>query len=398
VGERTAAFVTTAGREFHLGGRPFYFQGTNFRDLAFLTDHSEREVYAWVAQLAAHGLKVIRLFAATHGGEFDGVPMIESVGPEQAVYNEAGLRRLDAALDAARVADVRVILVLVNFEPYACGMHWWVRQVRGDGEREAFYTDPAVRRAFKRHIETLLTRVNGATLERTGTRVAYRDDPTIMAVEAANEPHTADLYERRRGLPPGELVHSWLADITAHIRSVDPNHLISTGEEGYKTGGPAQGLHHWIEDGWKGVDFARNLNLPTVDFATVHIYPDAWEIPASRMGFVRERILGDRARIAHALAKPIVLEECGFDASGRFPELGYGEDPARYLRMMFRYANAFGYAGTLVWQALPPGLCRPDYDFDTGSPQFRVVKEQARSMNARNARWLSGLFRRFRRA
>jgi hypothetical protein len=65
---------------------------------------------------------------------------------------------------------------------------------------------------------------------------------------------------------------------------------------------------------------------------------------------------------------------------------------------MFRYANAFGYAGTLVWQALPPGLCRPDYDFDTGSPQFRVVKEQARSMNARNARWLSGLFRRFRRA
>src|SRR5215216_1042659 len=91
VGERHTAFVTTAGREFRLGGRPFYFQGTNFRELAFLTPHGEQEVYAWVAHLASRGLKVIRLFAATHRGEFDGVPMIESAGPEGAVYNEAGL-------------------------------------------------------------------------------------------------------------------------------------------------------------------------------------------------------------------------------------------------------------------------------------------------------------------
>lgn len=390
--------MTTAGRAFQLGGRPFYFQGTNFRELGFLTQHGEDEVYRATAFLASRGLKVIRLLGATcRGSGFPGVPMIESAGPDGVAYNEKALRRLDVALDAARAAGMRVILVLVNYEYYACSMHWWVRQVLGDGDPEAFYTDRAVAKAFKRHVETLLTRVNTATLARTGGNVAYRDDPTIMAIETANEPHTSDLYEKRRGLNPGDLVHNWLADITAHIRSVDPNHLIATGEEGYGTGGPPGGPHHWIDDGRKGVDFARNLTLPHVDFATVHFYPDNWAIPSTHLEWVRARLFRDRARIAHGLGKPIVLEETGFDASPRRAALGYHTDPAGHLKTMFRFANEAGYAGTLVWQALPPGFQCREYEFGPDTPQFRAVEEQARFMNARGRGLLDRLMRRLGR-
>ena len=394
-----AGFVTVEGPEFRLDGRSFYFGWTNLRELGFLTDRSEQEVYGAVAFLAARGLRVVRLLGATcKGSGFPGLPMIEAASADGSTYNELALRRLDVALDAARAAGVRVILALVNFEYFACSMHWWVRQIRGEGETEDFYKDHAVRRAFKRHVEALLSRENTATLARTGERVAYRDDPTIMAIEAANEPHTSDLYERRRDLTPGDLVLEWLADITAHIRALDPDHLISTGEEGYKTGGPREHPLHWLSDGWKGVDFARNLALPTVDFATVHFYPDAWNIPRRRLAWACEHFLADRARIAHGLGKPIVLEEIGFDRGARFEKLGYSSDPAGALKEVLRAANSLGYAGTLVWQALPPGFEPRDYEFGPGTPQFRVVEQQARIMNARGRSWLDRLRRLGRQA
>jgi mannan endo-1,4-beta-mannosidase len=391
-------FVRTAGTEFRLEERPFYFQGTNFFDFGLLTHYSEQDIYRWAALLAGRGIRVMRIFGPScQGCQYSGVPAIETASAHGITYNEEPLRRLDLALDAARAAKLRVILVLVNYEEDACSMEWWVHQFVEGGERELFYTEPRVRAAFARYVETLLTRNNTVRFERTGERLAYRDDETIMAVEAANEPHTSDFYEWKRGIRPGELVHQWLADITALIRTIDPNHLICTGEEGYKVGGAFKANHGWINNGSKGVDFERNLALPHVDFATVHVYPDNWNIPASDMAWARDEIVADRARISHRLGKPIVLEETGFDSSARFAKFEYRNDPAAYLEQMYRFANEFGYAGTMVWQALPPGLGAPGYNFDTDSPQFRVVEEQARFMNARGPRMLDRVFGRLRR-
>ena len=66
----------------------------------------------------------------------------------------------------------------------------------------------------------ILTRVN------TITGVAYKDDPTIFALELANEPHTTDDYETIRGLPPGVLVKAWMEVIVKTIRVVDTKHMV----------------------------------------------------------------------------------------------------------------------------------------------------------------------------
>lgn len=51
------------------------------------------------------------------------------------------------------------------------------------------------------------------------------------------QPHTMDRYELRKGLAAGRIVWRWLRDMTGHIKRLDGNHLVGTGEEGYRTSG-----------------------------------------------------------------------------------------------------------------------------------------------------------------
>ena len=75
--------------------------------------------------------------------------------------------------------------------------------------------------AYKNYVRKLLTRVN------TFTGVTYKDDPTIFALELANEPQCRDGYEVRLGITPGTIVRAWVAEMAAYIRSLDPNHMVS---------------------------------------------------------------------------------------------------------------------------------------------------------------------------
>ncbi len=47
---------------------------------------------------------------------------------------------------------------------------------------------------------------------------------------------------------------------------------VSTGEEGYRADGNVNPPHNnWLNGGFKGVDFAQNIQLPLIDFATIHV-------------------------------------------------------------------------------------------------------------------------------
>ena len=382
-------FVTAVGTHFELNGQPFYFQGTNVSYFG-TTDKPAAEIYRAMAELSARGIRVVRFWGFTCAGAFGGgEPMIQKVDANGAHTNEAALARLDATFDAARLARLKVILTLVNYEPEYCGMDWWVYHLTGQNDKQLFYSDQRVVSAFKNHVANLLGRVNSVYRQSLGRAIAYKDDPTIMAIEVANEPHTQDEYERNRGLAPGGLVYAWLKDLTAFVRHHDQKHLITTGEEGYKaTVDPVLDTwnHAWINNGFKGVDFERNVQLPDVDFATVHIYPDNWDIRAEEMDWVGRHIVRRRADIAHGAMKPIVLEEAGFSADQSWhPHLGFAGEPARWLRQLYGHANDAGFAGTMIWQFFPPGFGKGGYNYDFTDPVADVVVEQARAMAAKGA-------------
>ena len=367
------SFVQTQGAHFELGGRPFYFQGTNFYRLGIIEKQPDDLVPAILRQFADHDIKVLRLWAFSCGTAH---PMIRAIVDGTVQYDEEALRRLDLVVASARDADVKLIMPLVNYETEYCSMGWWAQQVTGQTDRQLFYRDAQIKQLFHRHIATLLDRVN------TVNRTRYRDEPAIMAIELANEPHTEDRYEVAHGLAPGSLLRGWLDETSRLIRQLDPNHLIATGEEGYKVAPSDRdegSRHAWLSDGTKGADYVGNLSLPNVDFATVHAYPDHWQIPVADFDWFDQHYIGDRADRAHEVGKPIVLEETGF--SHEIPA-GY-PDAAVMLAWLYRAANRSDYAGTMVWQLVPPGTEDGDFIYDFTSPLAKVVFDQAAAMGER---------------
>ena len=58
-----------------------------------------------------------------------------------------------------------------------------------------------------------------------------------------------------------------------------------------------------------GEDFKRNLQIADLDFATIHVYPSNWGVPAGTcLSWVNNDWIGDRAALAAAAGKPLVLE------------------------------------------------------------------------------------------
>lgn len=366
-------FVRSAGKNFIHNGRPFYFQGSNHCTLAYLRKdgaNTEQSVDTELENFARHGVRVVRLWAFCDGDHYTYVPMQHSVGG----YHEHALRRLDYTLHAAARHGIKLILVFVNYEPDFGGMDWYVRKLCGPGcDREIFYTDDLVLAAYRNYVAMIINRKN------TYTGKLYKDDTTIMAWELANEPHTSDAYERKRGLRVGELVFNWLKQMAAFVKSLDPNHLVSSGEEGYRCDSQSD-RHNWVNDGLKGIDFTRNIQqIADLDFATLHIYPDNWGMSYDDRQWVFANFIDDRVRIVFAAndgrGKPVVLEETGYRKS-------YG-DRDRLLAEIYAHANQAQLAGTMVWSLVYGNIDDHGYVFDFSGPGAQAVFAQAAAMNNR---------------
>jgi mannan endo-1,4-beta-mannosidase len=369
-------------------------------------------------KIASSGMRVVRLWGfsceppqskAALDLSADGKlnpPILDRFGR----YNESALAYLDRVVAEAGINGLKVILPLVNFEPAYCGMEWWTNVYGEPGEsKQAFYCNPNIIAAYRAYVVTMLNRVN------TVNGLEYRNDPAIMSIEVANEPHTVDNYEIAGTIDgackniadgkPGTIVHHWLGDTTTFVRSIDSNHLISTGEEGYRSDGDTSKGHGWVNDGSKGVDFTRDIQLPNVSFATVHLYPDNWDIPQQdfQSWFVPE-VIEDRANIAHQAGKPIILEETGFsiyvetdksDFMKKVKTNAYYQDRGKWLSAMFDAANKAGYAGTMVWQAVPSRADGTPYDadyftFPFSDPAMSAITRQTNVLKGGGANAPSG--------
>jgi hypothetical protein len=93
--------------------------------------------------------------------------------------------------------------------------------------------------------------------------------------------------------------------MSKHVRAQDPNHLITIGSEGFFGDSTPQLLQFnpqaWAAD--MGQDFVMNTNIPDVDFATVHAWPDNCEWPPAAARVLRVVAAGLAVKFAHALAE-----------------------------------------------------------------------------------------------
>lgn len=352
-GASTGAFVTRTGSRLTLAGKPFRFAGTNNYYLHYQSATARDNV---IDKAAASDFTVLRTWGWFDTGTADGGD--PTAGSQNGVYlqywdgtghpkyNDGpdGLQRLDGVIARARRDGIRLVIPFTNNWGDFGGMDRYVEWADG-AHHDDFYTNPTIRRWFKDYIAHLLERTN------TVTGVKYKNDPTIMAWDLANEPRCigSGRYPRSAACTTGT-VTAWADEMSTFIKSVDRRHLVSAGDEGFFADQP--GSDDWTHNGGEGVDTVALAALRNIDVLGYHLYPDGWGKTAD---WGTQWIL-DHAAAARRIGKPAMMGEFGLKSK---PERN-----AVYQRWTDAVVRS-GQAGALYWilsDRLDDGSLYGDYD------------------------------------
>lgn len=335
-----SGFVQVRGGRFLVDGQPFKFVGANVAIM--FRDEDRAQMPETMRQASQAGIKVVRVWAFGEGGPDDVRPMTDfndwprtfffRKAPGQ--WNENAFVELDRALAEAARNNLRVQLCLTNWWRDTGGVTQYLRWAgindAADDSRPfginndqamLFYTNETARRLYREHLEKIATRRN------TVTGRLYRDDPTIFSYELMNEAQsvTSRWSDRR----------AWFAEMSAYLKSLDPDHLITPGDWGYRS---AAERREWLAD----------HSLPTIDYCDVHNYPRddhdlVVDAPAALRDFIRNRVAA-----AYSIRKPLVLGEFGMGVDGY-----KGFSQADWYRAFFEHNARAGSAGALFWILTP---------------------------------------------
>ncbi len=293
-------FVRVDGMRFLVGGRTHRFVGINFwqgMNLGVDGPGGDRgRLHRELDRLQRLGVTNLRVTAAAEGPDTEPLRMKPALMTAPGEYNETVFDGLDYLLDQLGRRGMRAVVMLGNFWHWSGGFAQYVSWLDGSeipypGDWDEFqeyaarfYQLEQCQAWYRDHIATVIGRDN-----RYSGR-AYRDDPTVFAWELANEP---------RHFPP-----SWIDDTAAFIKSLDANHLVTTGVEGYAPN--------------SGVSFVEAHDGPDIDYATIHIWPQnwGWFCPWQAAGYEKAKATAldyfDRhAALTAELDMPLVLEAFG---------------------------------------------------------------------------------------
>jgi mannan endo-1,4-beta-mannosidase len=316
---RPSGFVSAEGIRLTLDGVPYRFTGANMYYGAYLgaqaplgnRDRLKRELDS----LKALGVTNLRVLGASELS-----PLKNSLKPafhtNKPPLNETLLEGLDFLLAEMGARGMRAVIYVGNFWEWSGGFATYLYWTNGgryidmndpahpwpefaDFSAQFYASAPAVA-LYRDYVRSLVTRTN------TITHRAYREDATIMAWQLANEPRPAgsDAF----GASNMKAFRNWISGTAAFIKSLDENHLVSTGNEGLKG---------CLESADCVSDAHR---VAEIDYLTCHIWPLNWAwVDAKDLPGTYEKgeqlsadYLDRHVALATALNKPLIVEEFGF--------------------------------------------------------------------------------------
>jgi mannan endo-1,4-beta-mannosidase len=246
-------------------------------------------------------------------------------------WNEALFKGLDFLLAEMEKREMSAVLVLTNFFQWSGGMAQYVSWATkepipyphdtahtwDDFQKfsATFYENKKAQKLFKRFIRKIVKRKNSIT------KIRYKNDPTIMAWQLANEP---------RGFGQGQNYIDWVDETAQYIHKKDKNHLVSLGGEGKTPSGHA------------GTLFEEVSQSKYLDYLTAHLWVEnwGWYQPDSSATYkdavdLAKAYIEDHVNIAESLSKPIVFEEFGISRDGR------NYDPSSSIAIRDQYYEMF---------------------------------------------------------
>jgi mannan endo-1,4-beta-mannosidase len=389
-----SAFITVEDGHFMRDGKPYYYIGANYWYGAILgSPGKEGDRHRLIEELdmmKANGIDNLRILAGAEGP--DGEPRRVSPALQLApgVYNKDLLEGLDFLLTEMGKRNMVAILYLNNAWEWSGGFsqylnwstkdsipypetkgHTWSEFMTFSGN---FLKCSDCQHMFRNHIQYMLSRANSIT------GVSYANDPTIMTWELANEPRAFSDANK-------ELLEKWVDETAAYIKSLDPNHLVTTGTEG------SWGCEMDIRL-FEKIHVSKN-----VDYMTVHIWPFNWSwLKANDMQGTMSRAIentgkyiDDHLAVAQKLNKPLVFEEFGL------PRDGFVFAPGTPVTLRDQYYDfAFGrvlesagkkglMAGANFWAFSGTGRPNPlrsDHMWKSGDAYLGDPPQEAQGLNS----------------
>ncbi|KLO18856.1 glycoside hydrolase family 5 protein [Schizopora paradoxa] len=255
--QSSSQFITVgADGQFMKNGEPFRFIGTNAYWLPSL--ESDTDIQNTLHNIASKGIKVVRTWA------FNDVTTIPENGTWfQLIANGTtsvntgpnGLQRLDAVVSAAEKEGISLIMSLTNnWNPQPLtdgtplvpvsgnarrdvtvgtgndlprntlsndygGMDAYVREFSVSKNHDEFYQNQSIINIFQNYTDQVVKR--------------YLNSPAILAWELANDARCNSSIAATLTCNT-TTVTSWHATVANHVKSVDPNHLVSSGVAGFQ--------------------------------------------------------------------------------------------------------------------------------------------------------------------
>ncbi len=348
-----------------VGVNMYYLQRQLARHLRTGDPSALEDVHHALEAAACSGATVIRLMGFNDGDPDASDAAVIQTGP--GTYREEGLRGLDLALAEAHAHGLRVILTLTNNWSAFGGLPQYARWA-GVDRREVVAT-PEVREWLAEYARMLTGRVN------VFTGAHYRDDPTILAVELANE-------LRCRHCEPGADATSFQLALAHEVAAAWPGVLVADGGEGFDDD-PA--LYPGLEDteiptGEEGTSFHRLAESDDIDLLSYHLYPDEWHLTASQA----DAYIDAHETIARHAGKVAYLGEFGEQTGDIDRAFTYD----RWLDRLF-VSNAGALA--LAWQLTYPGRVDNDGFALVPGESALALGSLARHAHAMNGSGLDGV-------
>jgi hypothetical protein len=265
VGELTGTqYVDTLGSLFVYGNAPFYFNGSNQYYLMYKPEAMAEDFFKRAEHL---GMTVVRTWMfcndekthdgvcinqQTAAGEFL-LTKDNRTSAEQAIVDRS-YELFDNYVKLAHDYNQKLVLSLADEWDYF-------------GNIVAYGSNPYTNRSavdlFKGFITELLSHTNPLT------GFKYSEDPAIMMWELANEPRCSSGCDQ-------EIFTAWVKEISEHIKSLAPNHLVSIGAEtsfGYNGTGDDLAFTIAVND------------MDSIDAVSAHLYPTWWNMtPEQTLG------------------------------------------------------------------------------------------------------------------
>lgn len=310
-------FVYVKSGNFYLENKIYNYIGANYwyGGLLPLYKNDVERLRRELDFLQLQGITNLRVMAAAEGlGKINGMQRVPIVSqPRNKIYNENFFHGLDILLDEMGKRKMKAVLFLSNNWEWSGGFLQYLnwngllpdsvlrRKLSWDENRDyvkQFYSCGKCMDDYLQQLQIIINRKNKVNQK------FYKEDATIMAWQVANEP-------RPMRSSANEAYAAWLKKVTATIKSLDKNHLVSLGVEG--------------EQGTESIPLYEQIQQDkNVDYLTIHIWPKNWmwfkdTAIADGMETVKintQKYIEKHLAIAEKLQKPLVLEEFGLPRDG----------------------------------------------------------------------------------